>query len=441
MSESTTTKTTQATATEMARIYLLRHYTDTIFTMGQWHKYQHGVWNKIHDLAIDKEIWELLEEFEGKGRCRPGISNFNSTIHYIRSKLYVEETEMDQVPNLINLQNGVFNLDDSTCSEHKESYYFTTQLPFAYDPHATCDMWNYFLRTSLVWPETFKEDIQLMEFMQEAIGYSLTSDISQHATFWCYGGGNNGKGVLFHVLEKLAGKAFFPLNIKLMSHNPYQLAELGGKRIAGCSESNATDNLVDDAQIKALVAGDTMSARSPHQRPFDLHPHVKLWWSMNALPAVADFSEGFWRRVRVIPFNREFQPNEQITDLKERLNNELPGIFNWAMEGLRRLQSRGRFAVPQQVKDVTSQYRHEANPISLYIDDECIAETDLARCTQVSEIYRVYKEWCLTNTYRAVASRRFRHEMLRLGYPVRQKNAPVDKTQVFFGIRSKNSLF
>lgn len=438
---STTTKTAQATATDMARQYLLRHYTDTIFARGQFHKYHNGVWEKIHDEAMNKEIWELLEEFEGQGRCRPTISTFNATIHYIRSKTYVDETELDQIPNLINLQNGVYNLDDSTLSAAKESYYFTTQLPFAYDPHAICDMWRHYLRTTFVWPETLAEDTQLIEFMQEAIGYSLTSDVSLHSTFWCYGGGNNGKGVLFHVLEKLAGKSFFPLNVKLMSHNPYQLAELGGKRIAACSESNATDNLVDDAQIKALVAGDTMSARSPHQRPFDLHPHVKLWWSMNALPAVADFSEGFWRRVRVIPFNHEFKADERITDLKERLDNELPGIFNWAMEGLRRLRTQGRFSEPKQVQDVTTQYRHEANPISLYIDDKCISEKDLNRCTQVSEIYRMYKEWCLINTYRPVASRRFRYEMMRLGYPARQKNPPLDKAQVFLGIRDKDALF
>lgn len=441
MSQSTSTKISQVTSTEIARHYNVRHYANTLYARGSWHQYKDGVWNKTHDLVIDKEIWGIMEEFEGQGRCRPGTSIFNAIEGHIQSHLFVQEEEMDQRTNLICLQNGVFNLDDSVLYPHDSKYYFTTQLPFAYDPEAVCPAWLSYLTTTFVWPETFKTDIELIEFIQEALGYSLTTDVSQHVTFWCYGGGSNGKGVLFYILEQLAGTAFFPLNVKFMGQNAYQLAELAGKRIAACSEANATDNLVDDAQIKALVAGDTMMARSPHQRPFTLHPRVKLWWSMNTLPAVADFSEGFWRRVRVIPFNREFKGRERILDLKEKLVLELPGIFNWAMKGLRNLHSRGFFAEPSQVAMVTATYRHEANPISLYIDDECIAEMELTRCSQVSEVYRIYREWCLTNGYKPVASRRFRNEMIRLGHPSRQKNPPVDKMQVFLGIRNKSSLF
>ena len=432
-----TTKTSLATASEIARLYKTRHMTDTLYTRGQWHTYRNGTWEPVHDLVVDKAIWDLLEEFEGQGRCRPQTSTFNAVQSILRSNLYVDEAEMDQSVNLINLQSGVYDLDTSQLYAHDSKYYFTTQLPFEYRPDATYEWWKMYLGSTFVTPETFQTDIELIEFVQEAIGYSLTSDVRQHVTFWCFGGGSNGKGVLFHVLEKLTGTAFFPLNVKLMGQNGYQLAELGGKRIAACSEANATDNLVDDAQIKALVAGDTMNARSPHQRPFSLHPSCKLWWSMNQLPAVADSSEGFWRRVRVIPFNKEFEGKERIMDLKEHLDLELSGIFNWAMEGLRRLRSRGHFAEPLQVAEITAKYRHEANPVSLFIEDECKEEEDLIRCGQVSEVYQAYCSWCTLNHYRPVASRRFRNEMLRLRHPVRQRRPPLDKGQVFLGIRLK----
>src|SRR5690606_7857354 len=122
------------------------------------------------------------------------------------------------------------------------------------------------------------------------------------------------------------------------------------KRIALCSEASSTHNLVDDATIKALIAGDTMQVRQIRQEPFELHPTAKLWWAMNELPAVADTSEGFWRRMRVVPFNRSFTEDERILDLKEKLDQELPGIFNWAIAGLRRLHNAGQFCHPQQVQ-------------------------------------------------------------------------------------------
>jgi putative DNA primase/helicase len=435
-----TTKTSLATAAEIARVYRMRHFTDTIFTRGQWHKYHQGTWNPVHDLILDKEIWDALEEFEGQGRCKPATNTFNAVMSNIRSNTYVEEILIDQSSNLINLMNGVYNLDDSTLYEHDPKYYFTTQLPFEYRPNASYTWWQVYLETTFVKPETHETDIELIEFVQEAIGYSLTSDVRQHVTFWCLGVGSNGKGTLFHVLERLTGPAFFPINVKLLGQNPYQLAELGNKRIAACSEANATDNLIDDAQIKALVAGDTMPARSPHQRPFSLHPHVKLWWSMNQLPPVADSSEGFWRRVRVIPFNRMFEGKEKIIELQDYLDLELSGIFNWAMEGLRRLNSRGHFDEPPQVTEITAKYRHEANPVSLFIEDECTTEKELVRCSGITEVYQAYRGWCQLNGYRPVASRRFRNEMSRLGYPVRWRNPPLDKALIFVGIRWKNAI-
>lgn len=441
MPSETKTKTTAATSTEMARVYTSRHYLDTMYARGQWHKYLNGVWNPYHDRAMDKEMWELMEEYEGQGRCNPTISKFSAIEKCTKARLWVPDDAVDQYTNLVNLQSGVYSLEDSSIYPHKESYYFTTQLPFAYDPSATCTMWHMYLQTTFVRPDSTQQDKELIEFIQEAIGYSLTTDVSHHVTFWCYGGGSNGKGVLFHVLEQLAGTSFFPLNIGLLNRNPYQLAELAGKRVAACSESNATGNLVDDAQIKALVAGDTMMARSPHRRPFTLHPKVKLWWSMNDLPSVADYSEGFWRRVRVIPFNREFKGRERILDLKKKLNQELPGIFNWAMEGLRRLRNRGHFAEPPQIRDVTSKYRHESNPIALFIEDECKNDVeDLIHCTQVTEAYRLYKMWCKDNGYRYRASRNFRREMERIGHRVRLNGSKTHQKQVFSGIKCKNSL-
>jgi putative DNA primase/helicase len=171
---------------------------------------------------------------------------------------------------------------------------------------------------------------------------------------------------------------------------------------------------VEDALIKALVAGDTMSVRQVYKEPFELHPTAKLWWAMNELPAVADTSEGFWRRVRVVPFNRSFGKQTRIPDLKERLERELPGIFVWAMEGLRRLRARGHFEEPRQVLEKTAQYRKKSNPIRLFIEDECTTGKNLQ--AQSSEIYQAYREYCYDHGYKPKSDQRFKDEMERLEF-------------------------
>lgn len=431
---STKTGTKLATHTQIADMYYKRHMSDLMYTRGAWHQYNNGVWNEMHDLALENEIWMLLREFEANGAIRPTAAIHSSVSKCLRARLFINSEYVDAHETLINLQNGVYSLDDNNLYPHAAKYYFTTQLPFAYDLAAQAPTWDYYLFSTFVKPNTKKTDIELVEFIQEAMGYSLTSDVSHHVMFWCYGGGSNGKGVLFYVLEQLAGESFFPLNIGLLRRNPYQLAELAGKHLVACSESSATDNLVDDAQIKALVGGDTMTARSPHQRPFKLYPRAKLWWSMNKLPAVADSSVGFWRRVRVVPFNRRFQGKERQLDLKDRLDTELSGIFNWAMKGLRELRKRGRFVTPKQVEDVTKQYKHESNPVGLFVEDGCKKETKPLRQSQVTSVYQAYKDWCVENGYKYTASRRFRNEMALLGYPakwVQQPRPPGGRLMVF----------
>lgn len=410
----------QLTDSELGRWYVKRHKNDTMAALGQWYRYDSGIWGSHHELQMDQEIWTLMEEFEKRSQCRPTSGKKSSIMSKVRAELYVPDKLIDADENLISLGNGIFDIQDCKLYEHSPDHYLTTQLPFDYDPEAKANAWALYLASTFVKPESKETDTELVHFVQEAIGYSLTTSVKHHVTFWCSGEGNNGKGVLFHVLEQLVGDASISLNVGLLKREQYQLAMLPGKKIALCSESSATQNLVEDALIKALVAGDTMNVRMIRERPFELHPKCKLWWSMNSLPAVADSSHGFWRRVRLIPFNRVFAEDEMIVDLKSMLSNELPGIFNWAVEGLERLRERGHFEIPAQVKNSTEEYKKESNPVQLFVDDECYSESDQAKSDLITAVYSSYKNWCLDNGYKPLASRRFKSEMHRLGHDAKK---------------------
>jgi len=414
MATTTKTKTATATHTEMAQRYISRHWSDIMFTRGAWYLYQGGVWNEQHDLTQEHEFWNLLEEFGS--RCRPTLSACRSVTARARARLFVPEEEVDCNPNLINLTNGVYHLADGNLYPHDPGYHMTTQLPFDYDPDAKADMWDLYTFSTFVQPRSTKHDPELVSFIREAVGYSLTTSVEHHVSFWCHGEGANGKGVLFHVLEELAGNAAIPLNVGLLRGrgDNYQLADLAGKRVALCSEADATDSLVKDSLIKALISGDALHARQVYSRGFTLQPMAKLWWAMNKLPSVADTSYGFWRRMRVIPFNRQFKEKERILDLKEQLALELPGIFCWAMEGLKQLRERGHFSTPTQVKQATERYEKESNPVALFIEEECIIGT--GNRIQSSTIYSAYKDWCRDSGYKALSTQRFKTEMERLKY-------------------------
>lgn len=401
------------THSAVGRAYYTSHVTDTMYSRSHWYRYNSGVWEQLNDHTLEREVWELLEQFEDGGQARPTLGMHNSVSSYLRAAFYINEDKLDASPKMINMLNGIYDIELGSLLTHSPSQLQTTQLPFEYDPSAKTYEWDKYLNSVLV-DKDRNPDPELISFVQEAIGYSLVDTNKHQCSFWCYGeSGANGKGVLFKVIEKLAGTAAQPLNVNILRREQYQLADLAGKRIALCSEANATDNLVEDAVIKTLISGDSLQVRQIHRTPFILKPKVKLWWSMNKLPSVADTSGGFWRRIKVIPFNRHFAEDERILDYEQQLYEELPGIFNWAMLGWQRLEYRGCFETPTQVQKETKRYQNESNTIMQYLDDACVRDTN-AR-TKSSVIYSDYKYWCSNNGYRAYSIKSFKREMESLG--------------------------
>lgn len=417
----TTTKSKQQTThTEIARHYVSKKFIDTMFSRGYWYRYSGGVWSIYPDALIEQEIWKLLEAYETAGRIKPTLSIYNTVSRYVRSFLSVEEGKLDAQPHLINLMNGTWNLETGQLLPHDASHYLTSQLPFDYDKNAVSPWWVHYTKTTFVHEYNVKStDESLVRKVQEAVAYSLTTDISYQVMFWCIGEGANGKGVLFHILDTMGGESSIPLDLNSLNGSArYELATLAGKRIALCSESSHVNNLLEDKTIKQLVGGDKMQVRQIRREPFVLSPQVKLWWSMNRLPTVADTSHGMWRRIEMIPFNKTFGEGDRIRDLKDRLDKELPGIFNWCLDGFARLKSECKFSFCQQSEKMKGDYQFESNTIRLFVDDCCTIDDDKNKglSDTPTRIYDTYKLWARIMNYKPMSYRSFKQEMTSLRF-------------------------
>lgn len=417
---------TAMTHTELGRIYLSRYAKYTLYSRGYWHRYADGVWSPVPDFEIESEVWKLMELHEGPPHnLFPTDSMRRSIMSYVRSAISIDEGKLDAHPHLINLKNGIYNLDSDQFMPHDSALLLTSQLPFEYHAGDLAPMWDMYTKTTFTDVTGDHMDLELIAFIQEAIGYSLTTDISHQVMFWCIGEGENGKGVLFHVLTALGGCSATYVDLNILKKEKYQLASLLGKRIAMCSEANSHDNLVEDGVVKSLVAGDPTPVRQIRREPFILYPQVKLWWSMNRLPTITDTSHGFWRRMRPIPFNKIFEDGNRIIDLKERLDSELPGIFNWCLIGLRRLRQNKKFSCCLQVDRMKDRLQVESNTVRLFLEDE--AEITWMNAAQngvnpdtleesSKEVYARYVSWAKVNGYKAMSDRSLKVEMEALKF-------------------------
>ena len=122
--------------------------------------------------------------------------------------------------------------------------------------------------------------------------------------------------------------------------------------------------------VKTLTGRDTINARFLNENSFEFVPQFKLFINTNHLPKVTDptvFDSG---RVKVVPFNRHFSEEEQDKTLKRRLRQteNLSGILNWCLDGLRLLQETGLDA-PRTVREATAQYRRDSDKIARFVDE------------------------------------------------------------------------
>ena len=169
-----------------------------------------------------------------------------------------------------------------------------------------------------------------------------------------------------------------------------EIARMKGVRFIIASEPDKRHEL-SEAQLKLLTGGDTIAARFLYKDIMQFKPTGKIFFLTNHLPKVADTSHAMWRRIKRIPFNVTISPEKRDNRLAEKLETELPGILNWAVDGCLKWQDDG-LKEPKEVTNATEYYKSEMNPVQPFIDEICVYY-DWAK-VRSSNLYNAYKEWC-----------------------------------------------
>jgi putative DNA primase/helicase len=168
------------------------------------------------------------------------------------------------------------------------------------------------------------------------------------------------------------------------------VAVLKGSRFVFANET-AQNKRLDEAGIKNITGGDTISARRLYKEFSNFKPEFKLWLRTNHKPVVHDTDEGIWDRLKLIPFAVRITKHEQDTHLAEKLRSEQSGILAWAVEGCLEWQRDG-LGVPQEVESATAKYREEQDNFANFISECCIVADNA--WTPTAELRNAYDVWC-----------------------------------------------
>lgn len=289
----------------------------------------------------------------------------------------------------LNLSNGSLNFKTLEIEDFSPSHLCTQSLGVSYDPNATCKKFKKFLS------EVMEDDQELIQLLQEIVGYVISNETKANKAFFLYGPGGSGKSVMADVVQALITKPLVS-NVSLKNlETRFGMQPLLNKKLNIASE-NESDFVLCNENFKAITSGDTVNVDLKGQSAINIRLKTKLVFVTNNLPTFSDASYALIRRLVIVPFNRQFSVEEQNKHLIEELKEELPGILIWALEGLRHLvQNDYVFTTSKKSEALLNTYNTQINPVELFCT-QCIVESSQSQISR-KELLNAYKSWIEDN--------------------------------------------
>ncbi len=353
-----------------------------------------------------------LESMEVLARAEPGVlANIN---------------DFDADPWLLNVQNGTIDLRTRQLRPHRAADLISKIAGTHYDASATAPTWDLFL------DRVMAGDSEIISYLQRATGYALTGFSNERALHFFHGDGCNGKSVYSEVILHLFGDYGLVMGSDLLMARvpgsiPNDIAALRGQRVVFLNETQQ-GSAFDEQKLKALTGGDTLSGRFLHREFFAFRPTHKLFLRGNHKPLISGSDDAIWGRLRMIPFNVVIPEQERDPNLLDKLKHELPGILNWALDGLQAWQHEG-LRPPENVVAAVAAYRTESDTLSQFLDEQC--ERDPTSYVAASELQEAYAAYCKARHEKPVPTKDLPNEMARRGIHRRR----TSRARVYEGIR------
>ncbi|QXE28564.1 DNA primase family protein [Microbacterium paraoxydans] len=326
----------------------------------------------------------------------------------------------------IVLENGIYWWQEDRLTEHNEMLGALTKLPIAYDPIAIP-------HTFLEWlQQVLGEDPELHRHMWEVLGYLLMTGNPLQKIFLLYGEGGNGKGTMLRVIRYLLGRAnYSSISMHQLVDDRFATSGLYGKT-ANISGDLSSRFLSDPQILKEITGGDSISASRKFGHSFEFVPYAVPIFASNEFFRTSDNSIGWRRRWEVIDFVQKVDGSGPFDE--QLLFDDAPGIFRYAMEGLRRLMQRGKFAPPQAAQEATTRLHDAADPLMLWLDEDEAVFLGPEHMSPTADVYRKYSGWCRRNGYSPLASGPFGLRLKQMGITRTRPRVGSSRTWHYEGI-------
>ena len=356
-----------------------------------------------------REVVKWAYQARSNSRMRSAIDSSKSDPRIVNDIF-----EWDNNATLLGVSNGIIDLRTGALLKGRPELHITKRAPVAYTPGMRNARWEQFIDFAT------GGDKELQEWIQRAVGYTLTGLSNQDVLFLVYGPGGSGKNTFVETIVEALGTEEYANKLRseilasgdgtVSASDQYYMAELRGKRMIWVDELPESERLKEN-QVKSLTGSGTIQARSPGEKPFTFKAQGKLWITTNHRPQIND--DAMWRRIRPIPWLSV--PEAPDPDLKQYLadpDGGLPAVLAWAVEGaIRYLGSSARDPLGwcTAVQEAADIYKKNEDRIGMFLDEETIL--DPSRSVRVKDVFSIYRAWSEDRGEKAMPTIRFNRKL------------------------------
>jgi len=409
--------------TDVHRAEALAHFSrgNLLFsgTTGAWYTWDATAWRRnggaaprrmVHAMARKMYQEAQLTESDHGSDIRKEALKLQNTSHIdhvlkecaVLEDIHMEEDVFDKDAYLLNCENCVVDLRTGNTMDQKRDLLMTRHVSPPYYEDAKSDLWDEVLDTAL------QGDQELIDYLQLAFGYAATADTREDTFFYMYGPGGTSKTTILEAVANVMGgyaqaadpETFMLSDTTLGASHRADLAVLRHARLVTSSEINKGAKF-STSTLNRLTGRDMISARVPYAKePLTFKPKWTLFFAANHFPAVpgATKRDGFWRRVKVIPFVNKVPQEDMNPALPFLLSTDehAQAILTWVVDGAIRwwkdhASKNKMMPTPKDVLKEVEEIQQEEDPLRDFVETLVLDEKAV---TFRNDLYDHYKEWC-----------------------------------------------
>ncbi len=346
------------------------------------YRYENGVWRRLPKIAL----YRLAQDFDGGATT---VHRRREIVDFLRNAVYEHDLTWGRVADHeVGCISGIVDVLTGEIKSHRPEYYLERVIPHVYDPSAEAPVWQAALAD---WFGDGEGDGSI-EALQDFFGYMCLSHAKWKKALLLYGPADCGKSRIVDAGMGLVGLEYTcQLSIEFMDDKTTR-AVIKGKALNVATEL-PTDALIADSGFKTMVSTEEPILIDEKYCPAEMYvPTAKHMIATNHLPRINDRTEATFNRLMLLPMLNSILPENQDRDLKQKIEAELPGIFAWAIEGAKRLASRGgEWREPESGRILMTEYKDEQNPIRQFLREECERAEGVA--IPLASLTKVFNDW------------------------------------------------